>query len=119
MAKANRSLIRRARRTTCHCPSSVLNLGATVAYHASLATCLWNLNRLLDEEVLEELLAEHGRLADDLDLLENLSESSPDSPDIEPLASAVFSRIQKLLEREERVFYQPLLRLAANAETGS
>jgi len=112
MARANRALIHRAQRTDCHCPSAVLNLGASVASHSTQASSLFELNRLLDEAVLDELLAERRSLADDLDLLESLSEASPKSPDIEPLATAILGRIEKLLEREDRVFYQPLLRVA-------
>ena len=115
MANANRALIQRAQRTDCHCPSAVLNLGASVASLSTQASCLFELNRFLDEAVLEELLAERRSLADDLDLLESLSEASPESPDIEPLATAILRRIEKLLEREDRVFYQPLLRVAVNA----
>lgn len=115
MAKANRALIRRAQRTDCHCPSAVLNLGASVASLSTQASCLFELNRLLDEAVLEELFAERRSLADDLDLLESLSEASSKSPDIEALASALLDRIENLLEREDRVLYQPLLRLAESA----
>lgn len=112
--KAHRALIRRARRTTCHCPDAVLNLGATIAAHAAHASYLGELNRFLDESVLEELAVEHRRLADDLDMLESLAQSESESPDVEPLASALVGRIQELLEREQRIFYQPLLRLAVS-----
>ncbi len=112
MAQANRALIHRARHTACPCPSAVLNLGASIALISTQASHLFELNRFLDEAVLDELLAERRSLADDLDLLESLSEASSNSPDIEPLATAILRRIERLLEREDRVFYQPLLRVA-------
>lgn len=115
LANANRALIHRAQRTDCHCPSSVLNLGASIASLSAHASCLPELNRFLDETVLDELLAERRSLADALALLESLSETSPESPDIEPLATALVRRIEELLEREDRAFYQPLLRLAVSA----
>lgn len=117
--RAHRALIARARRTSCRCPDAVLNLGATIAAHATHAAYLSELNRFLDDLVLEELSVEHRRLADDLELLDSLARSTPDSPDIEPLASALVERIQALLEREQRIFYQPLLRLAAGDEANA
>lgn len=117
MAKANRALIVRAQRTDCPCPAAVLNLGAAVASLSTHASCLFELNRFLDETVLDELLSERRNLADDLDLLASLSEANSKSPDIEPLATALLSRIENLLEREDRVLYQPQLRLAKSAVT--
>ncbi len=119
MARVHGTLIERARRTTCHCCESVLNLGAAVASHAACTTWLHEQMRILDEAVLEELSGERRRLADDLDLLESLEESSPGSPDIETLATALVIRMQQLLERERRVLYQPLLRLASGLESES
>ncbi len=115
MAKANRTLIHRAQHTDCHCPSAVLNLGASVASLSTHASCLFEFNRFLDQAVLEELLAKRRNLADDLDLLENLSATSSQSPDIEALATALLGRVEDLLEHEDRVLYQPLLRLAESA----
>lgn len=114
--KAHRALIGRARRTTCHCPDSVLNLGATFATHTAHTSHLRELNRFLDESILEELAVEHRHLADDLALLESLAQSAAESPDVEPLATALVTRIQGLLDREQRILYQPLLRLAASDE---
>ena len=113
MAKTHGALIRRARRTDGANFTAVLNLGASVAALAAHASSLRELNRFLDRTVLDELLAERRQLAEALDFLENLTESSAASPDIEPLAAALVRRIEKLLDREDRAFYQPLLRLAA------
>lgn len=117
MAKANRALARRARRTRCPCPSSVLNLGAAVATLATHAACVEDLNRFLDETVLEDLLGERRRLADDLELLDGLAQRGSDSPDVLSLAGALLERIAALVELEDRVLYQPLLRLAMSGET--
>lgn len=117
MAKANRALIRRAQRTDGRRLSAVLDLGATVASLSARASRLFELNRLLEEAVLDELIDARRSLAEDLDLLESLSEASSKSPDIEPLATALVRRIVKLLEREERVFYEPLLRLAVSTSS--
>lgn len=95
----------------------MLNLGATIAAHSAHISYLSELNRFLDDSILDELAAEHRRLADDLELLEALDRSN--SPDIGPLASALVVRIQEVLDREERIFYQPLLRLATSDETDS
>lgn len=119
MENANRALIHRAQRTDCNCPSAVLNLGASVASLSSHASCLFELNRFLDKAVLDDLLVERQSLAEDLALLESLSESNSKSPDIEPLATALLGRIEKLLVLEDRVFYQPLLRLAVGAHEGT
>ena len=90
----------------------MLNLGATIVAHAAHISYLRELNRFLDDSILEELAIEHRRLADDLQLLESLDRSG--SPDIGPLASALVTRIQELLDREQRILYQPLLRVAAS-----
>jgi hypothetical protein len=116
-ARAHRALMGRAQRTTCHCPDAVLNLGATIAAHTAHISYLRGLNRFLDESMLVELAVEHRRLAEDLELLESLDRS--DSPDIGPLACALVARIQQLLDREQRIFYEPLLRLAASDEADS
>ncbi len=117
--RAHRALIVRAERTSCRCPEAVLNLGATIAAHAAHLSYLRRLNRFVDELILEELSVDHRRLAEDLELLESLARSAPDSPDIEPLASALVERIRALLEREQRIFYQPLLRLAQGDEANA
>lgn len=116
MADANRALIDRARSTDGHFPAAVLELGAAVASLSQNASGLFELNRFLDEELLDELRAERRSLADDLELLKSLSVPNSKSPDIEPLATALVLRIEKLLEREDRILYQPLLRLAVIAD---
>ena len=110
-SKLQHKLVDRARQTTCHCPSSVLNLGAAVASHSMIVARLWELHPFIEDIVAEEIAAEHLRIDQDLELLETLSRSAPDSTDIGPLASALLDRIRALLEREDRVLFKPLLRL--------
>lgn len=116
MAKANRALLRRARRSSCHCPAAVLNLGVSVGSLATQTACVVDLNRFLDQTVLDELSRARGRLAEDLELLDALSETGPDSSDVESLSRALLGRIRDLVEREDRVLYQPLLRLAVRGD---
>lgn len=111
MASAHRALVERARQTGCDCPDAVLNLGAALAAHAAFESGSVELSRFLEDAVLEELFAEHGSLAEDIELLENLTLTDPRSSDIEALAAALVVRMRALLEREERLFYEPLRRL--------
>jgi len=115
MARVHRALIERARRTDRDRPSAVLDLGVSVAALSAQACSAFEQNRFLDEAVLESLLAERRSLAEDLDLLASLSAANPRSPDIEPLSTALLHRIEELLEREDRVLFQPLIRLAASS----
>lgn len=118
-AKFQRKLIDRAWHTKCSCPHSVLNLGAAVAAHSRLVARLWERQPFIEDIVSEEISAEHLRLEQNLELLETLSRSDPDSTDIVPLTNALLDRIRALLEREERVLYKPLLRLPTRSEAES
>ena len=115
LARTNHALLRRARRTRCGCPSAVLNLGASVAALATHRACVVELNRFLGDATLAELASERRRLAEDLALLDDLSQTGSESPDVAALAAALLRRIRTLVEREDRVLYQPLLRLAVSA----
>lgn len=115
LANAHRALIERAERTDGQNPATVLSLGASVTSYFEQASSLFALNRFLDETVLDELLAERCGLAADLELLQNLCEANPESPDLEPLAIALRGRIADLLAREDRVFYRPLLRVSVSS----
>ncbi len=115
MANTNRALLQRAQRTEGDCPSAVLNLGVAVAALSTQACSAVEINRFLDQAVLDELLGERHSLAEDLELLDSLVETSSKSPDVEPLSTALLRRIEKLLEREHSVLFRPLLRLAASS----
>ncbi len=113
LASLHASLTRRARRSTCGCPDAVLNLGAALAPYATLQPDLLELGRFVDDSVRETISVTHRKLADDLELLENLNDSNPDSGDTRLLAEVLGDRILELLEREERAIFAPLLRLSA------
>jgi hypothetical protein len=112
MAQAHRMLLERALNTSASSSSAVISLGSDVAAHVSSTAALREDNGVLDRMVTAELDGEHSRLAEDLCLLETLNEANPGSGDVETLTSALLNRIQNLLEREQRMLYQPLLRLA-------
>ena len=113
MAQAHRKLIKHAQRMdSIQTANEVISLGAEVAAHVAATAELRSQNRVLDVVITEELDGEHRKLAEDLCLLETLNETNPESVDVETLTSALLTRIQTLLEREQRMIYRPLLRLA-------
>jgi hypothetical protein len=68
--------------------------------------------RLLDPAARAELEAEHGQLAEDLQLLEWLVNTTPESPDVPVLAEAIARRMQTHIARDGRLLAQAA-RLAA------
>jgi len=114
MARCHRELIEQATAVSPRHLGEVLALGARVVAHTAAEGELFALNRLLEEVVLVQLVAEHRCIAEDLRFLTGLVDSNPDSPDIQALSSALLTRIRQLLAREDRGFYQPLLRLLAS-----
>ena len=117
MAQAHRILIKHAQSlNSIQGANEVISLGAEVTAHVIATAELRSQNRVLDLVVTEELDSEHRRLADDLCLLETLNDTNPESVDVKTLSSALLDRIQTLLEREQRMIYRPLLRLATNLE---
>jgi len=61
---------------------------------------------LLDPAALAELGGEHRQLAEDLDLLESLVTTTPDSPDVAALAGALARRIHEHVARDGRLLAQ-------------
>ncbi len=61
------------------------------------------LSPLLDPVAHTELAIEHRQIADDLELLEWLLTSSPDSPDVAVLSAAVGRRMQQHIARDGRL----------------
>ena len=114
MARANAALLRRASKSHAGV-EAVLNLGAVVGMHQAMDWALHELNRLLDQDVLRDLLVEYERLAQDLELLEILCEEEPETTDVTELAAVLMVRLRELLARQQRVFYEPLLRLASTS----
>jgi hypothetical protein len=91
---------------------ATLAFGAAVSLHALLEPeLLAAQHNLLDPAVAEELVADHARLAEDLDLLAELAAAEPASPDLPPLAAALREHLLRHVERDERALYGPLARL--------
>lgn len=61
---------------------------------------------LLDPAALAELGGEHQQLADDLDLLESLVTTTPESPDVTVLADALARRMEAHIARDGRLLAQ-------------
>ncbi|MFN8061751.1 MAG: hypothetical protein U0Q12_21510 [Vicinamibacterales bacterium] len=107
MARAHRALLERLSDNAPTRPATVLGLGAAVVLHGLLEE-VWLIERArwLDDAASAELAVEHDRLAEDLDLLDGLLHSEPDSPDVQSLSDAILSRLREHVARDGRVFYQ-------------
>ncbi len=120
LARIHRTLLKSARQGDGEDVAAVLGLGAAVLFHGLLeATHILPRHHLLDPAVVEELAADHARLARDLAALEELWRSDPKSPDLPLLTRAVFQHLMTHLERDARALYQPLERLRAAGLGGS
>jgi hypothetical protein len=88
-------------------PADVLNLGTAVILHGTLERrWLIGLRPLLDRAAAAQLDEEHVRLEEDLELLESIFETCPDSPDVGPLCGALLDRLREHVDRDERVLYR-------------
>ena len=95
----------RARLEALH-PSAqeILQVGAEVLEFAEREEdAFFPLLPLLDPIARAELAHEHDEMREDLQLLEWLLSTSPDSPDIDILAAAVVDRMRKHVERDGRL----------------
>lgn len=61
---------------------------------------------LLDPAVEAELTSEHQQFAEDLELLEWLLESTPDSPDVAMLSASLVRRMRQHIDRDGRLLTQ-------------
>jgi hypothetical protein len=94
-------------------PAAVLAAGQEVLDFAALEERLFfPILPLLDAHAREQLGDEHRLLADDLQLLHHLIATSPESPDVGTLASALTRRLRDHMARDSRLLAQGL-RLAA------
>ena len=85
-------------------PEDVLDVGQRVlAFAAREDEAFAWLTTLIDPDVRAELAAEHRRLAEDLELLDWLMRTSPDSPDVAMLADALVRRMREHLHRDGRL----------------
>ena len=82
----------------------ILRFGAEVLKFAEREEdAFFPLLPLLDPIARAELGHEHDEMREDLQLLEWLLSTSPDSPDIDILAAAVVDRMRKHVERDGRL----------------
>lgn len=87
-------------------PATVLTLGGFVLLHGAIEDAwLFDRQRWLDPAAVARLRSEHDQFAEDLDLLRTLMATEPASPDLRPLARALFSRLREHVCRDARVFY--------------
>lgn len=90
-------------------PGEVAEIGAAVlAFAESEESAFFPVLPLLDPSVREELGGEHTALADDLRLLESLMGTTPDSPDVTALSTAVARRIRTHIARDGRLLAQAI-----------
>jgi len=111
-AEEHRKLLARAKCTSSDDVIAVLTLGSAVLLHGVLERShIYAANQYLADAVIEQLTADHARLAEDLALLEDLRQSDPETQDLATLSAALLKRLLEHLERDERTLYQPLDRL--------
>jgi hypothetical protein len=85
----------------------VLRAGAQVlAFAEREEAAFFPLLPLLDPAARAELGGEHEQLAEDLQLLEWLLTTTPDSPDVGTLADALARRMRTHIERDGRLLAQ-------------
>ncbi len=99
-------------------PASVLEVGqAVLNFASSEEQAFFPLLPLLDPAVRSELGDEHEQLAADLQLLQWLVSTTPDSPDVASLAGALARRMHTHVARDGRLLAHAL-RLADRGRTG-
>ncbi len=101
-------------------PAAVLEAGqAVLEFATSEEQAFFPLLPLLDPAVRSELGDEHEQLAEDLQLLQWLVSTTPDSPDVASLAGALARRMHAHVARDGRLLAHAV-RLAERAgQTGS
>lgn len=111
-AREHAALLERSRPVRPDQVPAILALGTAVVLHGLLEeSCVHALNPYLDPELVDELNAEHDRLASDLRLLEEIWRTRPHSGDVRSLAGALLDTLRDHLERDQRTLYHTLERL--------
>jgi hypothetical protein len=88
-------------------PVDVLKIGtAVLAFAEREEAAFFPLLRLLDPAARAELGGDHQQLADDLQLLEWLVSTTPDSPDVATMADAIVRRMRGHIARDGRLLAQ-------------
>ncbi len=89
--------------------AAVLEVGrAVLEFAGSEEEAFFHVLPLLDPAVRSELADEHERLGEDLQLLQWLVSTTPDSPDVASLAAALARRMHAHVERDGRLLAHAL-----------
>lgn len=113
VGRCHRRLQELARGTGDDQVQAILVLAAAVLLHGELESAhLAPVLRFVDPAVRRELTHAHRRLAEDAAYLQELYEREDGSDDLPLLAAAVRRQLLAHLERDERVLYRPMERLA-------
>jgi hypothetical protein len=113
-SQAHRRLVGRLQATDRDDAAAVYNLAVAVLIHAELERCtLFGRARYVSLELQQTLEREHAALVDDLALMEELAAGDGGTGDLETLCGAVYDRVLKHVERDDRVIYGSLARLDA------
>ena len=84
-------------------PYRTLATGEAMLQFAARETdAFWYLEALLDPAARADLAAEHQQLAEDLELLDWLLDTTPDSPDVAVLNASLRRRMRQHIERDGR-----------------
>lgn len=128
-ARQHRELIERAAETRWENVAAVLNVGSAVTLHGVLErSVIYPASKYLSAAVVQQLIADHKRLAEELGCLDELSrlasrETRPSPPevgdDLQAMSRAMLERLRSHLVRDERVLYGPLVSLDLISATDS
>ncbi len=113
-AQTHQRLGARVRATGRDDAAAVYNLAVAVLIHAELERCsVFGRARYVSAELQQSLEREHSALVEALGLIEELSANDANAGDIEALTGAVYDRVLRHVERDDRVIYGSLARLGA------
>lgn len=97
----------------------VLDVGrAVLEFASSEEEAFFTLLPLLDPAVRSELGEEHEQLAEDLQLLQWLASTTPDSPDVASLADALARRMHAHVARDGRLLAHAARLAGRQRQTG-
>lgn len=86
------------------CPEDALVVGeALLGFAAREESAFSAVARLLDPAVQRDLAGEHEQIAEDLQLLEWLLRTTPDSPDVTVLTTSLLRRMRQHIDRDGRL----------------
>src|SRR5688500_6665878 len=85
-------------------PEDALVVGqALLGFAAREESAFSAVTRLLDPAVQRDLAGEHEQIAEDLQLLEWLVRTTPDSPDVTVLTTSLLRRMRQHIDRDGRL----------------